>query len=56
MYDWGVRNISLAFGQLWLQNLELKGEQRMFYCPYLKQILLGTFMFEGLSSFYSEEF
>lgn len=51
-----IWNISLAFGQLWFQNLELRGKQRMFYRQYLKQILLETFMFVGLSSFYSEEF
>lgn len=52
----GISNISLAFGQLWLQILELSDKQRMFYYQYLKQILLETFMFVGLSSFYSEEF
>ena len=56
MCGWGRWNISSAFGQLWFQNLEQRGKQRMFYCKYLKQILLETFMFVGLSSFYSEEF
>lgn len=32
-------------------NFGVKSKQRMFYCRYLKQILLGTFMFVGLSSF-----